>query len=110
MGISVWILTGDNQATAEAVAATVGIGRGKVMASVLPADKARKVGVNTTEVTITLGSTPSTMVEFFPCMQLFHPRSPSPTVQHFTWSLNSLCATFSISFLVHLSIAEATVE
>lgn len=43
MGVSVWIVTGDNRATAEAVAATVGIGRGKVMAGVLPADKARKV-------------------------------------------------------------------
>ena len=43
MGISVWIITGDNRATAEAVAATAGVPRGKVLANVLPADKARKV-------------------------------------------------------------------
>eukprot|EP00752_Nemacystus_decipiens_P009679 g8648.t1 len=43
MGISVWIVTGDNRATADAVAAVVGIARGKVMAGVLPADKSRKV-------------------------------------------------------------------
>lgn len=43
MGIVVWIVTGDNRATAEAIAATVGVSSGKVIAGVLPADKARKV-------------------------------------------------------------------
>lgn len=41
MGIDVWMITGDNERTARAVAAQVGIAN--VLAGVLPADKARKV-------------------------------------------------------------------
>ncbi len=43
MGISTWMLTGDNAATAAAVADQVGIAPECVMAQVLPASKARKV-------------------------------------------------------------------
>jgi Cu+-exporting ATPase len=41
MGIQVWMITGDKEATALAIAETVGID--KVLAEVLPADKAEKV-------------------------------------------------------------------
>ncbi|WP_449241280.1 heavy metal translocating P-type ATPase [Desulfoscipio gibsoniae] len=43
MGIEVWMLTGDNMLTAQAIAQSVGIKGDHVLAQVLPEDKARKV-------------------------------------------------------------------
>ncbi len=42
-GLEVWMITGDRLATAEAVAAEVGIGPDRVLAEVLPAEKASRV-------------------------------------------------------------------
>ena len=42
-GISVWMLSGDNQTTAEAIAAQVGIPASNVLAGVLPSQKSEKI-------------------------------------------------------------------
>ncbi|HEY1351825.1 MAG TPA: heavy metal translocating P-type ATPase [Ktedonobacteraceae bacterium] len=43
-GLAIWMITGDNQRAALAIAAQVGIAGERVLAEVLPEDKARQVG------------------------------------------------------------------
>lgn len=43
MGLDVWVVTGDNRRVAAALARRLGIPANRVMAEVLPAEKARKV-------------------------------------------------------------------
>ena len=42
-GLDVWMITGDRRATADAIGAEVGIDRARILAEVLPGDKAAKV-------------------------------------------------------------------
>ncbi|HYI66908.1 MAG TPA: heavy metal translocating P-type ATPase [Candidatus Limnocylindrales bacterium] len=42
-GLDVWMITGDRRATADAIGTAVGIGPDRILAEVLPADKAAKV-------------------------------------------------------------------
>jgi len=42
-GLDVWMMTGDRKATAEAIGAQVGIGPGRILAEVLPGDKAVRI-------------------------------------------------------------------
>ena len=46
MGLDVWVVTGDNRRVAAALARRLGIPADRVMAEVLPAEKARKVGLS----------------------------------------------------------------
>ncbi len=43
MGVEVWLITGDNKRTAEAIAGLVGVRSENVMAGVLPGEKAKKI-------------------------------------------------------------------
>ena len=42
-GLDVWMVTGDRRATAEAIGAEVGIGAGRILAEVLPGEKAERI-------------------------------------------------------------------
>ena len=57
MGLDVWVVTGDNRRVAAALARRLGVAPHRVMAEVLPAEKARKVLYQYTATVVLLWTT-----------------------------------------------------